>query len=62
MLELMPTCENCNKALPPESLEARICSHECTFCASCVEGIGRDILERCTLIYSGPLGQISLCI
>jgi uncharacterized protein len=31
MLELRPTCEQCNKALPPASLEARICSYECTF-------------------------------
>ena len=31
MLELRPTCENCDKALPPDSLEARICTYECTF-------------------------------
>ena len=37
MLELRPTCENCNKALPPNSVEARICTYECTFCAACVE-------------------------
>lgn len=37
MLELRPTCEHCNSALPPESTDARICSFECTFCASCVE-------------------------
>ena len=37
MLELRPTCENCNKALPPASTEARICSYECTFCAACVQ-------------------------
>lgn len=37
MLELRPTCEHCNKALPPTSREARICTFECTFCASCVE-------------------------
>ena len=37
MLELRPTCENCNKALPPASLDACICSFECTFCADCVE-------------------------
>jgi hypothetical protein len=36
-LELRPTCEHCNKALPPDSTEARICSFECTFCAACVE-------------------------
>ena len=33
MLELRPTCEHCNKALAPNSLEARICTYECTFCA-----------------------------
>ena len=37
MLELRPTCENCNKALPPNSVDAHICSYECTFCAACVE-------------------------
>ena len=37
MLELRPTCENCNKALPPDSIDARICSYECTFCAACVQ-------------------------
>jgi len=37
MLELRPTCENCNEALPPNSVEARICTYECTFCAACVE-------------------------
>lgn len=39
MLELRPTCERCNKALPPDSLEARICSYEGTFCAACVDHV-----------------------
>jgi hypothetical protein len=39
MLELRPTCENCNKALPPDAVEARICSYECTFCASCATAL-----------------------
>jgi len=39
MLELRPTCEHCNKALRPASLEARICSYECTLCAACVEAV-----------------------
>ena len=47
MLELRPTCENCNKALPPESTEARICSYECTFCASCVEGVLANVCPNC---------------
>ena len=47
MLELRPTCENCNKALPPESLEARICSYECTFCATCVERVLANVCPNC---------------
>jgi len=47
MLELRPTCENCNKPLPPESTEARICSYECTFCASCTEGILHNVCPNC---------------
>ena len=30
------TCEHCNKALPPSTTEATICSYECTFSADCV--------------------------
>jgi uncharacterized protein len=37
VLELRPNCECCNKDLPPESLDARICSFECTFCRDCSE-------------------------
>ena len=37
MLQLRPNCEYCDKDLPPQSTEARICSYECTFCAACVE-------------------------
>ena len=47
MLELRPTCENCNKALPPNSLEARICSYECTFCATCVDTILSNVCPNC---------------
>lgn len=35
MLKLKPNCECCDRDLPPESLEARICSFECTFCSDC---------------------------
>ncbi len=35
MLEMRPNCECCNCDLPPDTTEARICSFECTFCASC---------------------------
>jgi hypothetical protein len=37
MLELRPSCECCDIDLPPESAEARICSFECTFCATCAD-------------------------
>jgi hypothetical protein len=45
-LELRPTCEHCNKELPPASSEARICSFECTFCAACVELLG-NVCPNC---------------
>ena len=47
MLELRPTCENCNKALPPHSTEAMICTFEYTFCADCVENILNNICPNC---------------
>src|SRR2546428_14049044 len=47
MLELRPTCEHCNKALPPDSLEARICTYECTFCASCVDRVLGNVCPNC---------------
>ena len=39
MLELRPNCECCNKDLPPDSMDARICTFECTFCATCAETV-----------------------
>lgn len=47
MLELRPTCEHCDKALPPASTEARICSFECTFCARCVDEVLGDVCPNC---------------
>ncbi len=47
MLELRPSCENCNKLLPSESAEARICTYECTFCSDCVENILKSICPNC---------------
>jgi hypothetical protein len=47
MLELRPTCENCNKPLPPDALDARICSFECTFCADCVDGVLENVCPNC---------------
>jgi len=47
MLELRPTCEHCNQALPPASLEARICSFECTFCARCATEVLGNVCPNC---------------
>ena len=47
MLELRPTCEHCNKPLPPDSREAMICTYECTFCAGCVESVLHDVCPNC---------------
>src|SRR5262245_47890071 len=47
MLELRPTCEHCNKPLPPDSLEARICSFECTFCSSCMIEVLGNVCPNC---------------
>lgn len=34
-LELRPNCEWCDRDLPPDSVNAFICSFECTYCWSC---------------------------
>ncbi len=47
MLEIRLNCEHCNKSLPPDSLDARICTYECTFCASCVETILFNVCPNC---------------
>jgi hypothetical protein len=47
MLELRPTCEQCNKLLPPDALDARICTYECTFCADCVENVLSNVCPNC---------------
>lgn len=47
MLELRPNCEFCDKDLPPDSLEACICSYECTFCRPCVETVLHNVCPNC---------------
>jgi hypothetical protein len=47
VLELRPSCEHCNSDLPPDSLLARICSFECTFCAACAEGLLHNVCPNC---------------
>jgi hypothetical protein len=46
-LQLRPNCEYCNKDLPPNAMEARICSYECTFCADCVETELFNVCPNC---------------
>lgn len=47
MLELRPGCECCDKDLPPESSDARICSFECTFCVSCAQNQLGGVCPNC---------------
>lgn len=47
MLQLRPNCECCNKDLPPDSGEARICSFECTFCADCAHTVLQGKCPNC---------------
>ncbi|WP_417459676.1 DUF1272 domain-containing protein [Kordiimonas sp.] len=47
MLQLRPSCEHCDKALPPNSTEAMICSYECTFCADCAEHVLGHVCPNC---------------
>jgi uncharacterized protein len=46
-LQLRPNCEYCDKDLPPSSMEARICSYECTFCTDCVESRLANVCPNC---------------
>lgn len=47
MLVLRPNCEICDCDLPPESTEARICTFECTYCASCADAVLKGLCPNC---------------
>lgn len=47
MLALRPGCECCDRDLPPDSEDARICSFECTFCATCADAVLHGICPNC---------------
>jgi hypothetical protein len=47
MLELRPSCECCDRDLPPDSPDARICTYECTFCAECVQERLGNVCPNC---------------
>jgi hypothetical protein len=46
-LELRPNCEYCDKDLPANATDARICSYECTFCAACADVVLRNVCPNC---------------
>lgn len=47
MLHLKETCELCAKILTKDSLEAFICSYECTFCATCANERLKRVCPNC---------------
>jgi hypothetical protein len=47
MLALKPNCECCDRDLPPESADARICTFECTFCSDFAEGVLKGVCPNC---------------
>jgi hypothetical protein len=57
MREIRPSCEHCNKKLPPDSLEATICSFECTFCTGCAENLFGNTCPNC----GGGFSRRSIC-
>jgi len=47
MLQLRPGCECCDKDLPPDAADARICTFECTFCADCTDNVFKGVCPNC---------------
>jgi hypothetical protein len=47
MLDIRPNCELCEKHLPVDSLDACMCSYECTFCTTCVEDVLENVCPSC---------------
>ncbi len=47
MLQIRPTCEHCNKALPFDAEDAMICTFECTFCKDCVDNLLNQVCPNC---------------
>lgn len=47
MLELRPSCENCDKDLPADATDAWICTFECTFCSACVTDVLHNLCPNC---------------
>lgn len=47
MLQVRPNCECCDRDLPADSVDALICSFECTFCRECAEHILLNTCPNC---------------
>jgi hypothetical protein len=47
MLQLRPNCECCDRDLAAPSLEAMICSFECTFCSVCAHEVLQGRCPNC---------------
>ena len=61
MLILKPNCECCDRDLPPESGDARICTFECTFCADCVEARLGGVCPNCSgILVERPIRPAAL--
>lgn len=42
-----PDLRTLQQALPPSSVEARICTYECTFCPTCVDRVLDNVCPNC---------------
>lgn len=47
MLEMRPNCECCGTDLGPTTDQARICTFECTFCATCADNTLKGVCPNC---------------
>lgn len=66
LLDLRPNCECCDTDLATDSTNARICTFECTFCATCARGLDDtcpncegNLVERPVRPASGPTGGLT---
>ena len=48
MLQMRPNCECCDRDLPANSIDAFICSFECTFCRQCGTDVLRGVCPNCS--------------
>nr|WP_300377625.1 DUF1272 domain-containing protein [Henriciella sp.] len=44
---MRPSCESCDRDLPPDEAGAVICSFECTFCQACASGVHEGVCPNC---------------